>query len=236
MNPAQHTVIRPNMRDLKEYKIVVLNLIKYFGEKMVLKNVSFSAKPGEIFIINGPSGSGKSTLLRCLNRLIEPDGGKIFLDGVDIFTMDPLELRKKMGFVSQIPAMFEGTVRDNLLYGPRIHNISVTEEYLKRILELVGLNEAFLDRRASDLSVGEQQRVALARALMLEPKILLMDEPTAHLDPENTKIIEKLIIELREKLKMTFVIVSHDVEQSKRLGDRIAFLEDGEIRSITENR
>ena len=227
---------RVKSSNLLKYKIVVSNLVKKFGNKVILRNISFNVRDAEIFVINGPSGSGKSTLLRCLNRLIEPDGGEIYLDGVNVFDLDPLELRRRIGLVSQIPAMFDGTVQDNLLYGPMFHNIRLTRDDLINILELVGLDENFLDRKAIDLSVGEQQRVAIARALTLKPKVLLMDEPTSHLDPENTRIIEKLILSLRDKLKMTFIIVSHDVEQSKRLADRIAFLENGEIKSVKENR
>ena len=214
----------------------VRNLKKSLGGSKVLKNVTFTVYRKEIFMINGPSGSGKSTLLRCLNRLIEPDGGEIIFDGKNIMETDVIELRREIGFVSQVPAMFDGTIRENLLYAPKIHNIKVGEEELRRKMEDVGLPEKYLDKPAHELSVGEQQRVSIARALLLKPKLLLMDEPTSHLDPENTKLIEELVLKLRDREGISFIIVSHSPEQSRRIGDRIAFLEKGTISSVEVNK
>ncbi|MGQ4892378.1 MAG: ABC transporter ATP-binding protein [Candidatus Njordarchaeia archaeon] len=208
---------------------------KRLGGSLVLRDVSFSVGRREIFMINGPSGSGKSTLLRCLNRLIEPDGGEIIFDGVNIKEMDVLELRRKMGFVSQVPAMFEGTVRDNLLYALKVHKIDVGEEELANKIVGVGLPRDYLDKPAHELSVGEQQRVSIARALLLKPKLLLMDEPTSHLDPDNTRLVEELVLRLRDREGISFVIVSHSPEQSRRIGDKIAFLENGTISRVEVN-
>ena len=212
--------------------LVVKDLVKVLGGRRVLDKVSFSVDKGEIVVISGPSGAGKSTLLRCLNRLIEPDGGDIIFDGVSVFDMDVLELRRSMGFVSQVPVMFDGTVRDNLLFAPKLHGMNVEEDKLVWILESVGLPSHYLDKPAHELSVGEQQRISIARALILKPKLLLMDEPTAHLDPENTMLVEDLIKKFNSELGITFIIVSHNVEQARRLGNRVLYLENGWIREL----
>ena len=214
----------------------VKNLVKKLGGKVVLRGISFSVDPGEILVINGPSGSGKSTLLRCLNRLIEPDGGDILFDGTSIFNMDVLKLRRLVGFVPQVPVMFEGSVRDNLLFAPKFHGIKVTDDDLRKFISMVGLPADYLDKPAHELSVGEQQRVSIARALILKPKLLLMDEPTSHLDPENTLLIEELIRKFNLQFNIAFVIVSHSVDQSERIGHRILFLEDGLIKRVEVNK
>lgn len=209
--------------------------MKNLGGKTILRNISFNVEQGEIFVVNGPSGSGKSTLLRCLNRLIEPDGGEIIFNGVNILDMDVLELRRLMGFVPQIPVMFEGSVRDNLLFSPNFHGLNVNEKELRDLMEMVGLPVSYLDKAAHELSVGEQQRVSIARTLINNPKLILMDEPTSHLDPENTLLIEDLIKRFNSKLGMSFIIVSHSPEQSHRIGHKIAFLENGTIVKVEVN-
>ncbi len=213
----------------------VRNLVKKLGGRTVLQSVSFEVDRGEIAIINGPSGSGKSTLLRCLNRLIEPDSGEIYFEGKSILDMDVLSLRRLLVFVPQVPVMFDGTVRDNLLFAPRIHNLDVSDEDLERIIRYVGLPVDYLEKPAHELSVGEQQRVSIARAMILKPKLLLMDEPTSHLDPENTVLIEDLIRKFNTELEMTFLIVSHSEEQSKRLGHKIIYIEDGRVKWVEVN-
>ena len=213
----------------------VRNLVKSLGGREILQNVSFDVDKGEIAIINGPSGSGKSTLLRCLNRLIEPDSGEIYFEGKNIFDMDVLSLRRLLGFVPQVPVMFDGTVRDNLLFAPKIHNLDVSDEDLEKIIKYVGLPVDYLDKPAHELSVGEQQRVSIARAMILKPRLLLMDEPTSHLDPENTMLVEDLIKKFNAELEMTFLIVSHSEEQSKRLGHKIIYLEAGKVKWVEVN-
>jgi len=210
----------------------VVNLHKKLGGKKVINGVSFEVSPRERFVITGASGSGKSTLLKLLNRLIEPDSGKIFLGDMDLLSVDVLTVRRLLCYVPQIPVMFEGTVRDNLLFAPRYLNIPVSEKMLREVIKDVGLEPSYLDKIAETLSVGEKQRVALARALLIKPIYLLLDEPTAHLDPENTRILEELILELNKTKGINFIIVSHDMAQAERLGTRIARLENGKLSII----
>jgi putative ABC transport system ATP-binding protein len=175
----------------------------------------------------GPSGAGKSTLLRLLNRLAEPDLGTIAYRGQDVREYDVLELRREVALVPQLPALLPGTVAENVTYGPRLcgRGCDVVEA-----LTLAGLDDTFANRSAVQLSVGEQQRVMLARALALHPAVLLLDEPTAALDTKARDAVERTLIELRERLFASLIIVTHDPAQARRLSDRIVSLENGRIR------
>jgi putative ABC transport system ATP-binding protein len=172
----------------------------------------------------GPSGSGKSTLLRLLNRLADPDAGTVHFHGTDVRELDPLELRRRVGLVPQLPAPVPGSVSDNVSFGPRLHGREVDPE---RPVRLAGLDESFLDRDASRLSVGEQQRVMLARALALEPEVLLLDEPTASLDADATAAVEHALQNLRD---VSYVLVTHDAQQADRLTERTVRLEAGRVK------
>src|SRR5688572_20807949 len=152
------------------------------GGRPVLRGLDLQLEEGATAVV-GPSGSGKSTLLRLLNRLADPDEGAVRFHGTDVRELDPLELRRRVGLVPQLPAPVPGTVGDNVRFGPRLHGEDVDA---LGPLRLAGLDETFLDRDASRLSVGEQQRMMLARALALEPEVLLLDEPTASLDAAAT--------------------------------------------------
>jgi len=199
-------------------------------KRAVIRRVSFSVKVGEIFIIAGPSGSGKSTLLRLANRLLVPTTG-----AVDISELEVTTLRRRIGLVQQSPALFPGTVVENVLYGPRLSRAdrgSVTlkeRELALRSIALAGLAESFLDRNAEQLSEGEMQRVAIARVLANQPEVLLLDEPTASLDPTSTLTIEKHVRMLKESEQIAILFVTHDVEQAKRIGDRGMLLVSGQI-------
>ncbi len=193
----------------------------------VLKGIDLSIEPEEICTILGPSGSGKSTLLRLINRLEEVSSGSILLDGIDIKELEVLNLRQRVSLVFQVPVMFEGDVKDNLLFGLKIKNESKTVE-LEKCLELVGLESNFLKRDSAELSIGERQRVSLARTLIHNPEVLLLDEPTSALDPTATLQIEKLIKDLNQKLKLTVIFVTHNLSQALRLGHQCAILINGE--------
>ena len=171
----------------------------------------------------GPSGSGKSTLLRLLNRLADPDTGSVRFHDTDVRELDPLELRRRVGLVPQLPAPVPGSVADNVCFGPRLHGEDVDPEPPVR---LAGLDSSFLERDASRLSVGEQQRVMLARALALEPEVLLLDEPTASLDSAATEAVEDALSGLRG---VSLVLVTHDRAQAERLARRTIQLEAGRV-------
>jgi putative ABC transport system ATP-binding protein len=176
--------------------------------------------------IVGPSGVGKSTLLRLLNRLADPSAGTVRYRGRDLREHDVLKLRREVGLVPQLPALLEGTVADNVLFGPRLAKRAAD---VAESLRLAGLDPAFEPRRADALSVGEQQRVMLARTLALEPSVLLLDEPTAALDDTSKAAIERTLRDLRERLGLSFVLVTHDLDQAARLADRVLVLEPGAL-------
>lgn len=194
------------------------------GGAQILKGVDASAPGGRITAVAGPSGAGKSTLLRAINRLIEPTEGEIYLDGTPTGAMDPLRLRRRVGMVFQLPALFAETVEDDILYGPRLLG---KEADASRLIELVGLDDSMRERDPQSLSVGQQQRVSIARTLALEPEVLLMDEPTSALDEAARRHVEQLIRELNGRLGLTIVLVSHDLSQLERVADCVILLLDG---------
>jgi putative ABC transport system ATP-binding protein len=176
--------------------------------------------------IVGPSGVGKSSLLRLLNRLADPSAGTVRYRGRDLREHDVLKLRREVGLVPQLPALLEGTVGDNVLFGPRLAKRAAD---VAESLRLAGLDPAFEPRRADALSVGEQQRVMLARTLALQPSVLLLDEPTAALDDSSKEAIERTLRDLRERLGLSYVLVTHDLDQAARLADRVLVLEPGAL-------
>ena len=188
----------------------------------MLHDVTLSIPSGSTALL-GPSGSGKSTLLRLLNRLADPDQGTVRFHGTDVRELDPLELRRRVGLVPQLPAPVPGSVADNVAFGPRLHGQDVDPE---PPLRLAGLDPSFADRDASRLSVGEQQRVMLARALALEPEVLLLDEPTASLDAAATGAVEDALQGLRG---VSLVLVTHDRGQAERLAERTIELHEGRV-------
>ncbi len=193
------------------------------GGAVVLRDLTATIPPGASCIA-GPSGSGKSTLLRLLNRLVDADTGIVRYRGRDVREYDPLALRREVSLVPQLPAPLEGTVTDNVLYGVRLVG---GDADVPRLLELCGLDAAFAGRDASQLSVGEQQRVMLARALALEPAVLLLDEPTSALDADARDAVERSLLRLREELALSYVLVTHDLDQAARMADWVLRLELG---------
>jgi putative ABC transport system ATP-binding protein len=176
--------------------------------------------------IAGPSGAGKSTLLRLFNRLADPAGGTVRYRGRDVRDYDVLALRREVGLVPQLPALLDGTVEMNVSFGARLAGEAAD---VHTALRLAGLDETFADRPAGRLSVGEQQRVMLARALALQPKVLLLDEPTAALDERSRGAVERTLLDLRERLSLSVVFVTHELAQAERLADRIVWLEGGRL-------
>lgn len=197
--------------------------------RRVLHEAALQVWPGEIVCLLGPSGSGKSSLLRCLNRLTEPPPGTIFLDGEDITTLDVLVLRRQLGMVFQQPALFDGTVADNIAYGPLLDGRSLADEEIEELLALANLAPDCASRPVGELSGGEAQRVSIARALANEPQSLLLDEPTNALDPAARRHVRETISQLRRDLGLTVIWVTHYMEEVREVGDRVYLLLDGRV-------
>ena len=205
-------------------KIRVRGLRYAVGGAEILKGVDAEVPDGGITAVVGPSGAGKSTLLRCVNRLIEPKAGEVYLDGESTDGMDLLRLRRRVGMVFQLPALFGPSVEEAVLYGARLAGLPADAP---RLLELVGLDRTLAARGPETLSVGQQQRVSIARALALEPEVLLMDEPTSALDGAARRRVEDLARGLNARLGLTMVFVSHDLAQVERVADRVLLLAEG---------
>jgi phosphate transport system ATP-binding protein len=227
-----------------------LNL--WYDEAQALIDINMKFKRNEVTAIIGPSGCGKSTLLRCLNRMNDViEGcrieGEVFFQGKNLYAKNAdIRLnRKKIGMIFQKPNPFPMSIYDNIIYGPKIHKIEdentlreITEKTLKRAVLWDEIKER-IEESAMGLSGGQQQRLCIARALAVEPEILLMDEPTASLDPIATQKIEELILELKKE--WTVIIVTHNMQQAARISDYTGFMylgkliEFGETTQIFEN-
>ncbi len=215
----------------KEPLFRLTSVSKSIAGKTLLNDISLRIEAGDFLSILGPSGAGKSTLLRLFNGLDSPTGGTIEYLGKPLFSYPMTELRKRVGMVFQNPVMVRGTVRDNLCLTQRWGQPSVdlTEETLVSVLSRVGLSPAILDQDTKTISGGEKQRVALARVLLNKPEVLLLDEPTANLDPQLARHILRLVHQLFEKLRLTIIMVSHDHSLLSNYTTRIAFLIGGKI-------
>lgn len=194
------------------------------GGRPVLRDVAVAFERGRVTAVVGPSGAGKTSLLRCINRLEEPSGGRVSLDGTDIREIAPTELRKRVGMIFQTPVLFEGGVRANLSYGLHVAD----EATLRASLEAAGLAMSFLERESPALSVGQAQRVCIARALVRQPEALILDEPTSALDVRATARIEELLVSLAES-GLTIVIVTHDLDQARRVAADAVLLDEGRV-------
>jgi osmoprotectant transport system ATP-binding protein len=204
---------------------------RYGPDSVAVKELSLTVPDGEICVFVGPSGCGKTTTLRMINRLIEPTGGRILIDGTDVLKLDPVQLRRGIGYVIQQGGLFpHRRVGDNVATVPRLlgWDKKRVEARVVELLDLVGLEpEAYRRRFPHELSGGERQRVGVARALGGDPPVLLMDEPFAAVDPVTRKRLQQQLLELQEKLKKTIVFVTHDIDEATLLGDRIAVLSKG---------
>jgi len=192
----------------------------------IIGSLDLKVNKSELVTIMGASGSGKSTLLRLINRLSEIDSGAILLNGNDIRSHVPMELRRKIGMVFQVPVTFKGSVRDNLVFGIKLWGGKMGIETLSRD---AGIPEDLLDADAGQLSIGEKQRVCIARALANQPEILLLDEPTSSLDAVSAQKIEKLLLGLQKERDLTILWVTHEKEQVERIGGRRLILRDGRL-------
>jgi phospholipid/cholesterol/gamma-HCH transport system ATP-binding protein len=216
--------------------IAVESVQKTFGNLKVLNGVSLGVHRGETLAVLGRSGTGKSVLLRMIVGLERPDSGSISILGQDIagFSLDKLgEVRKRMGFLFQHAALYDSlTVGENVAF-PLVHHrtdLSKAErgERVNQLLTEVGLENA-LDKMPSDISGGMQKRAGLARALALEPEILLLDEPTAGLDPISSGEIDELVLKLQREHQMASIVVTHDLHSAKTIANRLALLDQGKV-------
>lgn len=234
-----HAVATPNdsvPTSSSEQLIEINNLNKGFNNQVVLKNISLKLYNGENLVILGKSGSGKSVLIKCIVRLLNPDGGTINIFGRNVHSLNNKELaevRKKIGFLFQSGALYDSmTVRQNLEFPLRRIKNKLTEkevnEKVNEVLENVGLADA-LNKMPSQLSGGMRKRISLARTLVIDPLIMLYDEPTTGLDPVTSDEISSLINDVRKKYKTSSLIITHDIECARATADRIIMLHDGEV-------
>ncbi len=213
-------------------------IFKETGSTVALIDISFDVMRGETFVLMGLSGSGKSTLLRCINRIIEPTSGEVWIDGKDIVPMGEEELRevrrRKLGMIFQNFALLpHRTVLENVAFGLEIQGVPLEERHRKagEMLQMVGLG-GYEDSMPDELSGGMKQRVGLARALTSDPDILLMDEAFSALDPLIRREMQDELLDLQQRLGKTIVFVTHDLDEALKLGDRIALMKDGAIVQI----
>jgi len=215
--------------------IEISGLHKSFNGNIVLDGVSFTVDEAENMVVFGRSGTGKSVLLKCMIRLMEPDSGSIKIEGKDVLNLDVKELndlRKNIGFLFQGAALYDSmSVRENLEF-PLIRNFELEQKEIDErvhfVLEAVSLLDA-IDKMPSELSGGMKKRIGLARSIITKPKLMLYDEPTTGLDPITAKEISSLINDLQHALKMTSIVVTHDLLCAKIIADRAIVLEGGKI-------
>lgn len=214
--------------------LVVRKLYKSFGEQHVLRGIDFEVRPGEIFVIMGPSGSGKSVLLKHLIGLEPPDAGEILINGQSINTPE-IAATYRMALVFQSGALLNSlTVGENVGLYLAEHRLKPPDEIQKIVaekLEDVGLKDT-MDKMPAELSGGMKKRVAIARALVIEPQMILYDEPTSELDPLSSVVIGNEILKLKRRIHVTSLIVSHDRDLAFGVADRIAVIGDGKILTI----
>lgn len=215
--------------------IEIVNVNHGYNSKQVLKGISLSIREGEIFALIGPTGAGKTTVLRLIDQLEEPASGRIYFAGED--TLDAskprVQIRRRMAMVFQKPTLFNISVYDNVAYPLKVrgYNRKKIFKRVSRILEMVAL-EGYQKKSARVLSGGEAQRVALAQAMVTNPEILLLDEPTANLDPLSADVIEDLILQFNQEQGTTTLMATHNMLQGQRLADRIGVLMEGELTQV----
>ncbi|MFH1874036.1 MAG: ABC transporter ATP-binding protein [Pseudomonadota bacterium] len=216
--------------------IEIINLHKSFNQHEVLRGVNLKIPKGQITVIIGPSGCGKTVLLRHIIGLLKPDSGRVVVDGQDINTLDRVQInkvRRRFGMLFQSAALFDSlSVFDNVAFPLREHAPDKTSQQVEKIvkekLRLVGLTDVG-DKMPDELSGGMKKRAGLARAIVLEPEIILYDEPTTGLDPIMTGSIDNLILSMQQTLNITSVVISHDIESTFRVADQIAMIMGGKI-------
>ncbi len=221
--------------------IEIVDVWKSFGDNHVLKGINISIGEGETFVVLGGSGSGKTVLMKHVIGLFRPDRGRIVIDGVEISSLQGkalTEARQRFGMVFQGAALFDSmTVFDNVAFplrerrGVRLSSADVRARVVEK-LSVVDLGEEVLNRWPSELSGGMRKRVALARALVSDPRIVLYDEPTTGLDPITTEYVDEMIVHAKQRLKITSMVISHDIASAFRVADRVGVLYDGHLAAV----
>ncbi len=214
-------------------KLILSNIYKSYNNKEILKDCSYSFSKSAVYVITGPNGSGKSTLLRICALLESPDKGEVQYFEEDKILSHDLSLRRKITLLLPDVGVFNSTVFNNVTYGLKIRGYKKSEikDKVNETLEFVGLAHK-KNQNALTLSTGETKRMGIARAIAIEPEILMLDEPTASVDKENTEIIEKILIQLKQKLNSIIIIATHDKEFAEKVGDFHLLLDEGRIKLI----
>lgn len=206
---------------------------KYYGKKKVLDNISFEIPAGKLVVLIGPSGCGKTTTLKMINRLIEPDEGKIYIDGNDIEALDKVKMRRSIGYVIQQIGLFPNmTVAENICVVPKLlkYDRERCDKIVRDMLQMVNMPyDEYAGKYPSEMSGGQQQRIGVLRAFAASPPVVLMDEPFGALDPMTREILQDEIKKLQRKLGKTIVFVTHDMGEALKLADTIIFMESGHI-------
>jgi len=216
------------------------NLTKAFetaaGTTLAADHVSFEVAAGEICVLLGPSGCGKTTALKMVNRLVEPTSGKIYINGKDTDSYDPVELRRTIGYVIQQIGLFPNmTVEENICVVPKLLGWDMNKARTRaaELLSIINLEPAiFLKRYPKELSGGQQQRVGVARALAADPPVLLMDEPFGAIDPINREVIQDEFLKIHRRLKKTVMFVSHDIDEAVKMADKVAIFRAGKLEQF----
>jgi osmoprotectant transport system ATP-binding protein len=210
------------------------NVTKRYGTVLALDRVSLEVGRGECVALIGESGSGKTTLLRCFNRLVDPDEGHVLVEGVNVKALDPITLRRRIGYVPQDGGLLpHWRVRRNVALVPRLRRMESPEALADRALDLVGLDPAvFADRWPRKLSGGQRQRVAVARGLAARPDVVLLDEPFGALDAITRADLQTTFHRVRDELSFTSLLVTHDIEEAFLLANRVAVMRQGRIDQI----
>lgn len=220
---------------MAEFIVELKNVSKVYGTDKVVDDVSLQIEKGEIFVLIGPSGCGKTTTLKMINQLIPHTAGEIFVKGQNVRTINPVELRRTLGYVIQYVGLLPHlTIRDNIAFVLQLKKFpkKMQHQRAEELIHTVGLPVEYLDRHPRELSGGQQQRVGVARALAADPEILLMDEPFGAVDPVTREQLQNELLRLQETIRKTIIFVTHDMQEAFKVGSRIGLMNKGKLAAM----